>query len=134
MSNRIAGYRAEQEFCSLLASHGFWAHDMAQNSAGQPADVIAVRDGQAYLIDVKDCSTGKGFVFSRIEPNQKSAMIKWEDCGNTCGLFALRYNGQWYMMSYAYIRLLVHSGKKSLTPEDIIRYDAEPFERWEARA
>lgn len=129
MSNRATGNQAEQEFCKALASHGFWVHNMAQNKAGQPADVIAVRDGEAYLIDVKDCSTEKGFEFSRIEPNQQSAMVKWELCGNNQALFALRYDWLWYIVTYDRIRLMMIKGKKSLTPEDIL-YDCSLLEKW----
>lgn len=40
-SNKKNGNYFEEEFCELLALHGFWAHNMAQNQGGQPADVIA---------------------------------------------------------------------------------------------
>ena len=40
-SNKKNGNHFEEEFCELLALHGFWAHTMAQNQVGQPADVIA---------------------------------------------------------------------------------------------
>lgn len=56
MVNKIAGNRFEAELCGILAEHGFWAHNMAQNQAGQPADIIAVKDGWAVLIDCKLCS------------------------------------------------------------------------------
>lgn len=40
-TNRTVGTRFEDELCELLAEHGWWAHNMAQNQVGQPADVIA---------------------------------------------------------------------------------------------
>lgn len=40
-SNKKNGNPFEEGFCGLIALHGFWAHNMAQNQVGQPADVIA---------------------------------------------------------------------------------------------
>lgn len=89
MNNRKMGNSFEAEFCEILAAHGFWAHNMAQNSAGQPADVIAVKNRIAYLIDCKVCS-GKGFALSRIEDNQDLSMSLWNQCGNGEGWFAMK--------------------------------------------
>lgn len=49
-TNRKIGNSFETEFCELLFQHGFWCHNMAQNAAGQPADVIAVKGKTAYLM------------------------------------------------------------------------------------
>ena len=97
MSNKQMGNQFEAEFSEILASEGYWVHLMAQNSAGQPADVIAVKDGEAYLIDCKVCSQGK-FPFIRIEDNQELAMELWKDCGNDHGWFALKFGSDIYMV------------------------------------
>ena len=55
--NRTVGNQFEEELCGLLAEHGWWAHNMAQNQTGQPADVIAVKNNIAVLIDCKDVKT-----------------------------------------------------------------------------
>lgn len=89
MSNRAVGNAFEQEFSELLYAYGFWVHRLTQDSAGQPADVIAVRNKTAYLIDCKDCSA-KGFDLRRVEDNQITAMQLWDECGNGQGWFALR--------------------------------------------
>lgn len=89
MSNRSVGNGFEAELCETLAGYGFWAHNLAQNSAGQPFDVIAVRRKIAYAIDAKVCEHDT-FSRSRIEPNQKTAMWMWTACGNGNGLFALK--------------------------------------------
>ena len=49
-SNKKLGNLFEREFCEILAQHGFWVHNLTQNANGQPADIIAVRNGQAYLV------------------------------------------------------------------------------------
>jgi Holliday junction resolvase len=89
-TNKKLGNDFEREFCKILAEDGFWTHNMAQNQAGQPADVLAVRNGKAYLIDCKVCS-GKGFSTSRIEENQTLAMSEWYTRGNGVAWFAIKF-------------------------------------------
>ena len=103
MSNKKLGNSFEAELCEILANKGFWAHNLAQNSAGQPADIIAVIDGEAFLIDCKVCSQGK-FQYSRIEENQDLSMDLWRDCGNGNGLFALKFDTGIYMVDRESIR------------------------------
>lgn len=103
MSNKKLGNSFEAELCEILANEGFWCHNLAQNSAGQPADVIAVKDGESFLIDCKVCSQGK-FQYSRIEENQDLSMDLWRDCGNGNGLFALKFDTGTYMVDRESIR------------------------------
>ena len=103
MSNKKLGNSFEAEFAEILANDGYWVHLLAQNSAGQPADVIAVRDGESFLIDCKVCSQGK-FLFSRIEENQESAMELWHDCGNGVGWFALKFDDEIFMVDMTSMR------------------------------
>lgn len=98
MSNKKLGNSFEAEMCEILAEEGFWCHLLSQNAAGQPADIIAVKEGLAYLIDCKVCSRGR-FQFSRIEENQEQAMEMWRECGNGEGLFALEFQDDVYMVS-----------------------------------
>ncbi len=107
MSNKKLGNSFEAELCEILANEGFWAHNLAQNSAGQPADVIAVKDGEAFLIDCKVCSQGK-FQYSRIEENQDLSMELWRDCGNGNGWFALKFDTGTYMVDRDSIRACSH--------------------------
>ena len=100
MSNRSDGIHFEGELCEILFKHDFWAHNIAQNRDGQPADVIAVRGDKAYLIDCKNCFHDR-FHLSRIEFNQESSMELWEDCGNTECYFALKDSlGKIYMAHF----------------------------------
>ena len=97
-SNRAVGNAFEQEFSELLYAYGFWVHRLTQDSAGQPADVIAVKNKTAYLIDCKDCSA-KGFDLRRVEENQITAMQLWNECGNGQGWFAVKVpTGDIYML------------------------------------
>lgn len=113
MSNRKLGNDFESEFCKILFDNGFWVHNLAQNKAGQPSDVIAVKDGKAYLIDCKVCS-GKTFNMSRIEENQNLAMYLWCERGNGYGYFAIKFEENIYMIS---LFSLNHAKKKTFTEE-----------------
>ena len=127
MSNKKLGNSFEAEFCELLASEGFWVHNLAQNAAGQPADVLAVKDGEAWLIDCKVCSHGK-FAFSRIEDNQELAMELWKDCGNDPGWFALNFDGSIYMVDMTAMRNA--RNRHSTMPPDIANLYGYTLEEW----
>lgn len=129
MVNKITGNRFETEFCDYLASKGFWAHNLAQTQAGQPADVIAVRLGYAYLIDCKVCENDR-FRLSRIEENQENAMTLWEMHGNTSGLFALKLtNGEIWMFTLGELLAKKTAGMSSLNAADI-RFYGTRLEEW----
>ena len=128
MNNKRAGNKFEREFCENLASDGFWAHFMGGSKNGQPADIIAVKNEIAYLIDAKDCKNDV-FEFRRIEENQDMAMIKWEMCGNNQGLFALNTSEGVYMLKYGMVQALECMRFKQLNIEQI-RLHAVPYELW----
>ena len=121
MNNKKLGNDFEQELCEILADHGFWAHNFANRKNGQPADIIAVKNGKAYLIDAKVCMY-EVFPFRRIEENQHLSMDMWIECGNTTPYFALKARNEIYMVSYVTIKDLMRKGKKQLNLEDMNKY------------
>lgn len=128
-SNKKMGNSFEREFCEILSSHGFWCHNMTQNQAGQPADVIAVRNMRPYLIDCKVCVNDR-FPLSRIEENQRNAMKLWCGCGNGNGWFALKISTGIFMVSLGDLELHnVFDKRKSLTVQNIVDI-GYPLERW----
>ena len=130
-SNRAVGNAFEQELCDLLFEKGFWSHNLKQNNSGQPADVIAVKNKIAYLIDCKDCSA-KGFDLRRVEENQITAMELWDECGNGQGWFAIKIpTGDIYMMP-----LICVMGYRNAQPSmsySEIHSIGKPFEEWVKR-
>ena len=127
MSNKKVGNDFEIEFCEILSKNGFWVHNLAQNQTGQPADVIAVRDGGSFLIDCKVCSTGR-FQLKRIEENQQLAMQHWLDMGNDEAWFALKVNDEILMIPYR--RLLYAKERKSILNIDEIYERGVLLEDW----
>lgn len=131
MNNRKLGNTFEQTLSEILHSHGFWVHLLNQNKAGQPADIIAVRNTKSFLIDAKVCS-GKGFDLDRIEYNQELAMTAWAECGNGDGWFALLVDdGEVYMLSYP--NLIRYREQCSTLPCAVIREIGAPLEEWVKR-
>lgn len=131
MTNKKLGNDFEQELCKRLSEYGFWVHVLNANKAGQPADIIAVRNKTAHLIDAKVCSS-RGFALSRMEENQELAMELWKECGNGQGWFALKVpTGEIYM-----IPLICIQGYKRvqayLSFSDIHTL-GKPLEKWVTR-
>ena len=119
--NKKLGNDFEQELCEILADAGYWTHNFANRKNGQPADIIAVRCGGAYLIDAKVC-TYEVFPFKRIEENQRLSMDMWIECGNIEPYFALKARNEVYMVGYSTIKELMRKGKKQLNLEDMNKY------------
>ena len=127
MNNRKIGNSFEDELCNILFSYGFWTHNLKQNNAGQPADIIAVRNKVSHLIDAKVCSDNK-FPLSRVEENQDLAMELWKDCGNGLGWFALKIDSGIYMLSHYCIKAYSER-QSSLSAKEIVELGL-PLERW----
>ena len=119
--NKKLGNNFEKELSEILYNAGYWVHLLNQNKNGQPADIIAVKNKKAYLIDAKVCSLEK-FAFKRVEENQRLSMQMFIDCGNTTPYFALKARNEIYMLSYKTIRDLISQGKKQLNFEEINKY------------
>ena len=127
MNNKTLGNSFETELCELLYRNGFWTHLLNANKSGQPADIIAVRNGKAHLIDAKVCTNGR-FVLSRVEENQELAMDLWGKCGNGTGWFAMNISGQVYMVCFYIIQTYKYK-QHSLSEKDI-RELGIPIEKW----
>ena len=133
MSNKSSGTAFECDFAMRLSGYGFWVHRLQDNHNGQPFDVIAARDGIAYVFDCKDCSQER-FPFSRIEENQKTAMKLWWECGNTEPLFAIQFPLRGVrVVSLSVLEEMIGKGYAALVGEDIGRITL-PLERWVAEA
>ena len=119
--NKKLGNKFEKELSEILYNAGYWVHLLNQNKNGQPADIIAVKNKKAYLIDAKVCSFEK-FAFKRVEENQRLSMQMFIECGNTTPYFALKARNEIYMLSYKTIRDLIKQDKKQLDFAEINKY------------
>lgn len=121
MINKKLGNKFEKELSEILYGSGYWVHLLNQNKNGQPADIIAVKNTKAYLIDAKEC-TREIFPLKRMEYNQELSMGLWIECGNITPYFALKARNEVYMVSYDSIKDLEEKGKKQLNLEDMNKY------------
>ena len=128
MNNKSLGSKFEQSLCEKLSEYGFWSHCMAMNKSGQPADIIAVKNQKAFLIDAKVCSNNT-FPLSRVEENQDLAMELWKERGNGLGWFALLLENEVYMIAHYVIMAYKNTGHKVLSASDIVDLGT-PFEKW----
>ena len=128
MNNRKLGNSFEDELCDILSGYGFWVHNLTQNKAGQPADVIAVRNKVSYLIDAKVCTHNK-FPLKRVEENQDLSMELWKECGNGLGWFALKTDNGIYMLSHYCIKAYKGLKASSLSAKEIMELGV-PLEKW----
>ena len=132
MTNKKIGNSFEQELCEKLAEYGFWTHNLAMNKSGQPADIIAVRNKQAYLIDAKVVSTKRGFALSRVEENQDLAMDLWNRQGNGQGWFAFKLPAnEIFMIPHFVVKGLMLT-KSKVSYEEIARM-GRTLDRWVER-
>ena len=121
MINKKLGNDFEKELCQILADAGYWTHNFASKKTGQPADIIAVKNGKAYLIDAKEC-TREIFPLKRMEYNKEISMGMWIESRNTTPYFALKARNEIYMVDYTTVIDLISKGKKQLNLEDMNKY------------
>ena len=127
-TNKKIGNDFELELCELLSQNGFWCHMLNANKAGQPADILAVRNKIAYLIDAKVCSN-RGFALSRVEENQELAMTLWDECGNGQGWFALKVpTEEIYMIPHFCIQ--AYKSRQSSLSFNEIHELGKPLGKW----
>ena len=131
MNNKTLGNGFEAELGEKLSEYGFWVHLLNANKAGQPADIIAVKNRLAYLIDAKVCSN-KGFALSRVEDNQELAMTVWHEKGNGQGWFALKVpTGEIYMLPHICVQ--AYRARQSMLSFSEIHELGKPLAKWVAR-
>lgn len=119
--NKTVGNAFERVFCRKLADAGFWVLNVPQTAAGQPADVIAAKNGTAYLIDCKVCS-GNSFPLRRIEENQANAMTLFQQRGNDEAWFALLIEGEIYMAWWSTLQRWIEQGYAAVSIKDVQSY------------
>jgi len=117
----------EKEFADKLFSKGFWVHNCTQGKAGQPADLIACKDNTGFLIDCKTLENG-AFPFTRIEPNQITAMRLWQDRVNDECWFAIKIDEDVRMLDYALYTAYKMKGYKTLGVDELRKLPS--WEEW----
>lgn len=122
-SNKKSGTEFETVFRKILRGNGFWSHKLVENENGAPFDIIAIKNGQAYAFDCKECSSDR-FPLSRVEDNQITGMRKIQEAGARA-YFVFSYQNEMYVALANHIFSLIKSGEKSTK---VIDY--RPLKEW----
>lgn len=121
-SNKELGNELEKRVCEILTKNfGFWTHRLTQSAAGQPADVIAVGNDIAHLIECKYIS-GKRFGLSRIEQNQITSNYAWGAAGNRFSWVAFGIGEDIVMIEFDTVLDWINDERKTVTVEEIYKY------------
>lgn len=101
MNNKLKGTNFEREVCDILSKKGYWVHFLSPDARGaQPFDVIAVKDGEAFVADCKTCDYAI-FPLTRLEDNQINAFGKWVRCGNPEPVILVKHFFDIYAIPYS---------------------------------
>lgn len=128
INNKKSGTSFEYDFVQFLSHEGFWVHRLQDNQNGQPFDVIAAKDGKAYVFDCKDCKNDM-FPLSRVEENQYNAMMLWQECGNTEGMFAMQTSKGIRIIQLSALTFLKAKGIKTVNKNDLLWY-SKSLRKW----
>lgn len=104
MNNKKLGTAFENFVCRKLAEDGWWVHFMSPDNRGaQPCDIIAVKCGEAIILD---CKTSKDHIFriGRLEDNQVYCFEKWCRCGNGDAYIAVEYKDKCLFIPYSVLK------------------------------
>lgn len=97
LNNKVLGNNFEKEMAQILTDKGYWVHLItpARYTGSQPADIVAIKDNKAMLIDCKTCKTHL-FPLKRVEENQRLAFKRFSKYGNTEYYLAIKYQDKIY--------------------------------------
>ena len=124
MSNKHDGTLFERKFAEILYRRGFWVLHIPDGKNGQPFDILAVRNKDAYAFDCKVCA-GQRFLFKRIEDNQRNAFNTWRISGNNPAMIAIHLPEGIYLVRYADIQQLEKCNVRSLSIPGIKEHGIE---------
>ena len=124
--NKKIGNSTEKEAVKILSKYGWWAHIFGYKAEGQPCDIIALKNGEGLLIDIKHCS-GDRFDFVRVESNQRNCFNLARKKGNSrCG-FAIYFekSKEWKWLDMCELEYYESKGVKSLHCKDLEDFEDE---------
>ena len=123
MSNASMGSRFERDICNDLYRRGWYVINIPRNGMGQqPVDLIAVKQDEVLFADCKVCS-GTGFVFERIEENQRQSMRLFDTRTSHLPFFIIRLpEGDVYVIYYCVFEQMEAQGFRRMRNSEIRRY------------
>lgn len=101
MNNKKLGNGAESELLKVLRGYGFWCHLLKDSASGQPFDIIATYEDNAFYFDSKTLLGANNFPFTRIEDNQVNSFEDLKKVGCYRTAFVIFKDFQFRVLTYA---------------------------------
>ena len=120
MNVKRIGNEFETKFAEQLKQKGFWCHIFEYNNNGQPCDIVALKNNEGFLFDVKHCEANR-FPFADIRPNQLTCFEYAKSCGNEKCFFAIWFTKRhkWYLLPFDYCKKMMTYENKSVSWEEL---------------
>jgi hypothetical protein len=114
------GNRREKEFANRMFNAGWWVHILANNTNGQPFDIVMTKNNITWFLDVKNVATGDVFTLDRIEENQINAFDMLVRRGTTnCGLAIVFDDNVFYLLEYKMMKDLLENRLSTVTKSSL---------------
>ena len=119
------GNATEERLARYFQSMGFWVYILPKKIGGQPFDIIAGRNREAWFVDAKHLEASEAsFDFKRIEPNQITSMKMATEFAHLAnvGFFIYweRKPDGFFFMPYRLYKALEKIGRKSVGIEELV--------------
>ena len=119
MKNYEIGKITEFNAAKFFSKHDYWVYQFPKTQAGQPADLIVIKNNKATLVEVKHCKSDR-FSLNRIEPNQLTTYKFFKSKGNTSHKILIAFKSGVCLLDFKYIYI-----RKKLDEKSIDFYDAQ---------
>lgn len=122
------GKRSEETISDFLHKRHFWVYVFPKKAEGQPFDIIACKDNEIWMLDVKHLDSSKvSFPIYRIEPNQISSMSYARNFANIKNLgFILDWEkdkSAFFFLSFDKVLELRKQNEKSIKITNLERWE-----------
>lgn len=117
----------EEQLCWWLSGNGYYViYNEKGMSGSQPADIIAIKNNIATLIECKHLENKTGiFNLSRLEANQFLAYKKFKEKNNTNMIVAIKWDNKVYFINFDLLQFFDKSIDLKKIEPNIINFFGE---------
>ena len=117
----------EEQLCWWLSGNGYYViYNEKGVSGSQPADIVAIKNNIATLIECKHLENKTGiFNLSRLEANQFLAYKKFKEKNNTNMIIAIKWDNKVYFINFDLLQFFDKSIDLKKIEPNIINFFGE---------